>query len=44
MLPEFGGIGFSVGQEMQGLAGMFEKPSDVRRWIAEMASSKQEAR
>ena len=36
VLPEFNGIGFSVGREIQGIAGMFETPSDVRRWIAEM--------
>jgi len=44
VLPEFNGIGFSVGHEMQGLAGMFEKPSDVRRWIAEMVMTKKEGR
>jgi len=44
VLPEFDGIGFSVGHEMQGLAGMFEKPSDVRRWIAEMVTTKKEGR
>jgi trehalose 6-phosphate phosphatase len=36
VLPEFNGIGFSVGREVQGIAGMFETPSDVRRWIGEM--------
>lgn len=36
VLPEFGGIGFSVGREVHGIAGMFETPGDVRRWIAEM--------
>jgi trehalose 6-phosphate phosphatase len=36
VLPEFNGIGFSVGREVQGIAGMFEAPSDVRRWIGEM--------
>ena len=44
VLPEFGGIGFSVGREMQGIAGMFEQPSDVRRWIAEMVRGGQEKR
>jgi trehalose 6-phosphate phosphatase len=44
VLPEFGGIGFSVGREMQGLAGVFEAPRDVRRWLVEMAHPrKQEA-
>lgn len=44
VLPEFGGIGFSVGREMQGLAGVFEAPRDVRRWIIDMAQIKKEAR
>ncbi len=37
VLPEFGGIGFSVGREVQGLAGVFDAPGDVRRWLGEMA-------
>jgi len=41
VLPEFGGIGFSVGREVQGLAGVFEAPRDVRRWIIGMAQTKQ---
>ena len=44
VMPEFNGVGFSVGREVQGIAGMFEAPSDVRRWIAEMVRGKQEAR
>lgn len=43
VLPEFDGIGFSVGREVQGLAGTFEQPSDVRRWLGEMALTKQDA-
>ena len=44
VLPEFNGVGFSVGREVQGIAGMFEAPSDVRRWIAEMVRAPQEKR
>jgi trehalose 6-phosphate phosphatase len=44
VLPEFDGVGFSVGREVQGIAGMFEAPSDVRRWIAEMVRGGQEKR
>jgi len=44
VLPEFDGVGFSVGREVQGIAGMFERPSDVRRWIAEMVLTKKEAK
>ncbi len=42
VLPEFGGIGFSVGRELQGLAGVFDTPSDVRRWIVDMARTKKD--
>jgi trehalose 6-phosphate phosphatase len=44
VLPEFEGVGFSVGREVQGIAGMFETPGDVRRWIAEMVRTGQEKR
>jgi trehalose 6-phosphate phosphatase len=40
VMPEFGGVGFSVGREVEGIAGTFETPSDVRRWIAEMVAPK----
>ena len=40
VMPEFNGVGFSVGREVQGIAGMFETPTDVRRWIAEMVRPK----
>jgi trehalose 6-phosphate phosphatase len=33
VLPEFGGLGFSVGRELPGLAGSFESPSEVRAWL-----------
>lgn len=42
VMPEFDGIGFSVGREVQGIAGMFEAPRDVRRWIAEMVRAGKE--
>jgi hypothetical protein len=32
-LPEFDGLGFSVGRELPGLAGSFETPGDVRAWL-----------
>jgi len=44
VMPEFAGIGFSVGREVQGIAGTFETPGDVRRWIAEMVRGGQEKR
>jgi trehalose 6-phosphate phosphatase len=33
VLPEFGGMGFSVGHVMAGLAGSFAQPCDVRAWL-----------
>lgn len=43
VMPEFDGVGFSVGREVQGIAGMFEAPRDVRRWIAEMVRAEKAA-
>jgi trehalose 6-phosphate phosphatase len=44
VLPDYKGIGFSVGRELQGLAGVFETPGDVRRWLIDMAqTTRQEA-
>ena len=43
VMPEFDGIGFSVGREVPGIAGMFESPRDVRRWIAEMVRAEKAA-
>lgn len=43
VMPEFSGVAFSVGRELDGIAGMFETPGDVRRWIAEMVASKEKA-
>ncbi len=37
VLPEFTGVGFSVGRAVPGLAGFFPGPSDVRRWLYQMA-------
>ena len=42
VMPEFSGVAFSVGREVDGIAGTFETPSDVRRWIAEMVAAKPE--
>jgi trehalose 6-phosphate phosphatase len=44
VMPEFDGTGFSVGREVEGIAGMFEAPTDVRRWIAEMVRAGKEKR
>jgi trehalose 6-phosphate phosphatase len=39
VLPEFEGIGFSVGRELPGVAGFFETPSDVRAWLYRVADT-----
>jgi trehalose 6-phosphate phosphatase len=35
-MPDLGGIAFSVGRHAQGVAGQFEKPADVRAWLASL--------
>jgi trehalose 6-phosphate phosphatase len=39
VLPEFDGLGFSVGHRMPGLAGCFPRPSHVRSWLYRMAGT-----
>ena len=39
LLPEFGGIGFSVDLEYEGLAGIFESPAAVRRALQRLAQA-----
>jgi trehalose 6-phosphate phosphatase len=36
IMPDLGGIAFSVGRRAQGVAGCFEKPRDVRAWLARL--------
>jgi trehalose 6-phosphate phosphatase len=36
IMPEFGGIAFSVGKEARGVAGHFDTPSDVREFLARL--------
>jgi trehalose 6-phosphate phosphatase len=33
VLPEFGGVGISVGRSIPGVRGLFGAPSDVRLWL-----------
>ena len=40
VLPEFDGIGFSVGSRVDGAQGCFEEPSDVRDWLETLAEDK----
>jgi trehalose 6-phosphate phosphatase len=37
VIPDFGGSGFSVGRQIEGIAGHFDKPADVRRWLQTIA-------
>jgi trehalose 6-phosphate phosphatase len=39
MLPEFDGLGYSVGRRIAGLAGCFPRPIDVRNWIYRIAEA-----
>lgn len=36
VLPSFGGVGFSVGRDIDTAAGRFDRPADVRDWLAEL--------
>jgi trehalose 6-phosphate phosphatase len=38
VLPDFDGLGFSVGHAMHGLAGHFARPHDVRDWLYRAAA------
>lgn len=37
VMPEFNGLGFSVGRKISGLAGSFHEPRDVRDWLNHLA-------
>jgi trehalose 6-phosphate phosphatase len=37
VLPEFNGVGYSVGRKVSGLAGSFHEPRDVRDWLYRIA-------
>jgi trehalose 6-phosphate phosphatase len=39
VLPEFDGVGFSVGRPISGLAGCFAQPNDVRKWLYRIAGA-----
>jgi trehalose 6-phosphate phosphatase len=39
VLPDFGGLGISVGRKVAGIAGRFQAPSDVRNWLVRIAES-----
>jgi trehalose 6-phosphate phosphatase len=35
-MPDLGGLAFSVGRRVQGVAGYFDAPRDVRAWLARL--------
>ncbi|THD58720.1 MAG: trehalose-phosphatase [Bradyrhizobium sp.] len=36
VMPDLGGVAFSVGRRAQGVAGHFDEPRDVREWLAHL--------
>ena len=36
IMPEFGGLSFSVGRRAKGVAGHFDDPGEVREWLARL--------
>ncbi len=38
IIPDFGGLGFSVGRVVPGVAGHFDRPEDVRSWLARIVA------
>ena len=40
VIPEFGGMGFSVGRIVPGVDGHFDKPEDVRSWLARIVADR----
>jgi trehalose 6-phosphate phosphatase len=37
IMPDFGGLSFSVGRRVMGVADHFDEPRDVREWLARLA-------
>jgi len=40
IIPDLGGLAFSVGRHANGVAGHFEQPSDVRAWLKRLIDGK----
>ena len=43
IIPDFGGLAFSVGRRAQGVAGHFDEPRDVREWLALLLGNENDA-
>jgi trehalose 6-phosphate phosphatase len=37
VMPDFEGVAISVGRKVPGIAGRFQSPADVRRWLERLA-------
>jgi trehalose 6-phosphate phosphatase len=40
IMPDLGGLAFSVGRHANGVAGHFEEPSSVRAWLKRLIDGK----
>jgi trehalose 6-phosphate phosphatase len=43
VIPEFGGLGFTVGRVVPGVDGHFDKPEAVRSWLARIVADRGDA-
>jgi len=43
VIAGFGGLGFSVGRVVAGVDGHFERPEDVRAWLARIVADREDA-
>jgi trehalose 6-phosphate phosphatase len=43
VIPQFGGLGFSVGRIVPGVHGHFDRPEDVRAWLARIVADRGDA-
>jgi trehalose 6-phosphate phosphatase len=43
VIPQFGGLGFSVGRIVAGVDGHFRRPEDVRTWLDQIAADRGDA-
>jgi trehalose 6-phosphate phosphatase len=43
VIPQFGGLGFSVGRIVPGVDGHFDRPEDVRAWLARIVADRGDA-
>jgi trehalose 6-phosphate phosphatase len=43
IMPDFGGLAFSVGRRARGVAGHFDEPRDVRAWLAHLLDDERAA-